>query len=147
MSVIFRNFAGMYQKNRHKFFSVVMALLVLLSTISFTMEKHFCGDTLIDVAIFSKVNSCGMDMEAISITTPEKKSCCKDELEIVKGQDKLKKTSFEDLHADQQLFLTALVYSFTNLFEGLPKQVTPHKDYSPPNLVVDIHVLDQVFIV
>lgn len=124
-----------------------MALLVLVSTISFTMEKHFCGDTLIDVAIFSKANTCGMEMEAVSMTTPEKKSCCKSELEIVRGQDKLKKASFEDLHVDQQFFLTALVYSFTNLFEGLLKQVIPHKDYSPPNLVVDIHVLDQVFII
>lgn len=137
----------MYHKSTHKVFSVAMAFLVLLSTISFTMEKHFCGDTLIDVAIFTKAINCGMDMEAVSKISLEKKSCCKDELEIVKGQDKLKKASFEDLHLDQQIFLTALVYSFTNLFEGLPQQVVPHKDYSPPNLVADIHVLDQVFII
>ena len=124
-----------------------MAFLVLLSTLSFTMEKHFCGDTLIDVAIFTKAITCGMDMEAVSKISLEKKSCCKDELEIVKGQDKLKKASFEDLHLDQQFFLAALVHSFTNLFEVLPKQVVPHKDYSPPNLVADIQVLDQVFII
>ena len=147
MNVIFCNFAVMYRKTSHKVFSVAMALLVLLSTISFTMEKHFCGDTLIDVAIFSKVDTCGTDMEAISKTITEKKSCCKDELEIVKGQDKLKKTTFEDLHLDQQIFLTALVYSYTNLFKGLPEQVIPHKDYFPPNLITDIQLLDQVFII
>lgn len=137
----------MYQKNSYKAFSVVMALLVLMSTLSFTVEKHFCGDTLIDAAIFSKAETCGTDMEAASITTSDKKSCCSDELEIVKGQDKLKKASFEDFHVDQQFFLTALVYSFIHLFEGLPEQVIPHKNYSPPNLIVDIHVLDQVFII
>ena len=137
----------MYQKTSHKVFSVAMALLVLLSTISFTMEKHFCGDTLIDVAIFSKVNSCGMDMEVVSKISSEKKSCCKDELEIVKGQDQLKKASFEDLYVDQQFFLTTIYYSYINLFEGLPELVIPHKNYSPPNLVADIQVLDQVFII
>lgn len=137
----------MYHKSIHKIFSFAIALLVLLSTISFTMEKHFCGDTLIDVAIFSKANSCGMDMDVISNVSPEKKNCCKDELAFVKGQDKLKKTSIEDLHLDQQFFLTAFIYSFTNQFEGLPEQVIPHKDYSPPNLVADIQVLDQVFII
>lgn len=137
----------MYQKASYKVFSVAMALLVLVSTISFTMEKHFCGDTLIDVAIFSKANSCGMDMEAVAVNAPEKKSCCKDELEVVKGQDKLKKASFEDLNSNQQFFLTALVYSFKHFFENFPKQVNPHKNYSPPILVVDIHILDQVFII
>lgn len=137
----------MYQKTIHNIFSVTIALLVLLSTISFTIEKHFCGDTLIDVAVFSAVNTCGMDIEAISVVSSDKKNCCKDELELVKGQDKLKKTSFEDLHVDQQVFLATLVYSYNNLFEGLPKQILPHNDYSPPNLVADIQVLDQVFII
>ena len=137
----------MYLKTFHKIFSVAMALLVLMSTISFTMEKHFCGETLIDVAIFSKAITCGMDMEAVSKISSEKKSCCKEELEIVKGQDKLKKASFDELDYDQQFFLSALVYSFTDLFEGSIKQVVPHKDYSPPSLVTDIQVLDQVFII
>ena len=47
----------------------------------------------------------------------------------------------------QQQFLTTFLYTYINLFEGLPKQVIPHKDYSPPNLVSDIQVLDQVFII
>lgn len=146
VNIFFSNFVAMYQERIHKFFSIAMALLVLLSTSSFTVEKHFCGDTLIDTAIFSKVDAC-YDMEGMALTTPEKKSCCKDEIEIVKGQDALKKAAFEDLHFDQQFFVTTLYYSYLNLFEGLPEQVIPHKNYSPPNLVTDIQVLDQVFII
>lgn len=131
----------------HKTFSVLIAFLVLFSTMSFTVEKHFCGDNLIDVAIFTKVDNCGMDMESVAASNLEKKHCCKDEIEVVKGQDELNKTSFEDLQFDQQLFLSTFVYSYINLFEGLPEQVIPHKDYSPPNLVADIQVLDQVFII
>ena len=124
-----------------------MAFLVLFSTISFTVEKHYCGNNLIDVAIFTKAENCGMDMEISDMSTLEKKHCCKDEVEIVKGQDKLKKVSFEDIKFDQQLFLASLIYSYINLFEGLSEQVVPHKDYSPPNLVSDIQVLDQVFLI
>ena len=147
MNAFICNFAIMYQKNSHKIFSVVMALLVLLSTLSFTMEKHFCGDTLIDVAIFSNADTCGMKMKPIDFAQLEKDSCCKDELEFIKGQDQLKKASFKDLYVDQLFFLTVLVYSFPNTFEKVPNQVIPHKDYSPPNLVVDIHILDQVFLI
>ena len=42
----------------HKVFSISMALLVLFSTISFTVEKHYCGDFLIDTDVFSQVKKC-----------------------------------------------------------------------------------------
>lgn len=132
-------------KKFHKIGSVAMALLVLMSTLSFIMEKHFCGDTLVDVAIFSQVTTCGMDTEDAISTTSDKKTCCKDELEVVKGQDQLKKASLEDLHFDQQFILISYAFSYVNLFEGLAKENIPHKNYSPPHLVTDIQVLHQVF--
>ncbi len=119
-----------------------MAILVLFSTVSFTVEKHYCGENLIDVAIFSEAKKCGENMEQTL-----SKSCCKDEVEIVKGQDELKFSSFKDLDFQQQLFITTFAFTYSNLFESLPKQIIPFKDYSPPNLVVDIQVLDQVFII
>ncbi|MEZ4801998.1 MAG: hypothetical protein R2797_04435 [Gelidibacter sp.] len=135
----------MVKKVFHKGFSLLIAFLVLMSTVSFTIEKHFCGDTLIDVAVFTEAQKCVMEafeMEQASVT---KMDCCKDELELIKGQDILKLTTFDDLHFEHQLFLSTFIYSYTNLFEGLPEQVIPHKDYSPPNLVTDIQVMDQVF--
>lgn len=146
MNLIFRNFAMMYQKISYNIFPVLLAALLLLSTVSFAVEKHFCGDILIDAAIFTHPDSCGMDMTA-PLTTVEKKNCCKDVIEVLKGQDQLKKASFEDLLPDQQVFFTTLCYSYINIFEGLSEQVIPHKDYSPPNLVANIHVRDQVFII
>ena len=120
-----------------------MALLVLFSTVSFTIEKHFCGDVLVDVSMFVEAEKCAM--EAMEIL--QKKTCCKDEVDVVKGQDKLKVSSFEDLDFEQQQFVTVFAYSYINGFESLPKQAIPNKDYSPPNLVADIQVLDQVFII
>ena len=123
-----------------------MALLVLFSTISFTVEKHYCGNTLVDVSVFSEPNKCGM--ESMKDTkTVVKKSCCKDIIDIVQGQDELQKVVFEDLDFKQQLILTSYLYSYINPFEGLPQNVIPNKDYSPPNLVTDILLLDQIFLI
>ncbi|TXG36565.1 HYC_CC_PP family protein [Seonamhaeicola maritimus] len=126
----------------HKSFAVSLALLVLCSTISVTIEKHFCGDTLIDVSLFAEAEKCDMETEEMAL----KKTCCKDEIDVVEGQNELI-VSFDDLDFEQQLFITSLVYSYVNLFEGEPKKIIPHKDYSPPNLVKDICVLDQVFLI
>ena len=127
----------------HRSFSFLLALLVLFSTVSFTVEKHYCGDVLVDVSVFSEAEKCAME----SIDIIQKKTCCKDEVDVVIGQDELKFSSFKDLDLSQQLFLTVFTTTYINLFEGLPKQIIPHKNYSPPNLVTDIQVLDQVFII
>lgn len=136
----------MVKRAFQKSFSIFMAILLLCSTISFTIQKHFCGNELIDVAMFSKVDNCGMDMDTM-MASIEKKHCCKEEIVIIKGQDKLKTTSFEDWHFDPQIVLASFVYSSINPFEGLPKRVSPHKDYSPPNLFADRQILHQVFII
>jgi hypothetical protein len=131
----------------HKSFSAVLAVLVLLSTISFTIEKHFCGDTLVDVSIFTEAKKCALEAYEIALEKITKKPCCKDQIDIIEGQDELKFSSFEDLDFEQQQFITTITYSYINLFEGLLQQIIPHKYYSPPNLVTDIQVLDQVFII
>ena len=131
----------------HKVFSAFLALVVLLSTLSFTIEKHFCGDVLVDVSIFTEVEKCAMEAYEMELSKISKKSCCKDVVEIIKGQDELKTNSLEDLKFSQKLFLTAYFQACVNLFEGLQEHIIPHKNYSPPNLIVGIQVLDQVFII
>lgn len=122
--------------------SLLLAFLVLFSTVSFTVEKHFCGGTLIDSAVFTKAEGCDMEM-----SRTDKKSCCKDEVEVIKGQDKLTLSTFEELPPHHQVVISSFAYSFCCLFDSIEKEIIPHKNYSPPNLVADIHVLDQVFII
>lgn len=120
-----------------------MAFVVLFSTLSFTVESHYCGANLVDTAIFTKAKVCGGDFIG---SAPILKDCCKHEIDVVKGQDKLKLNGFDDLKLDQQLFFTAFVY-YTTFFKSLPKQTIPHRDYIPPNLIYDIQLLDDVFII
>lgn len=131
----------------HKSFSTLLALFVLFSTVSFTVEKHFCGDVLIDVGVFSEAQKCAMEAFEIEQEIITKKLCCKDELHIFQGQKELNRSSFDDLEFQQQLFIASFTYTFVNLFEGLAEQIIPHKNYFPPNLIANIQVLDQVFII
>lgn len=131
----------------HNVFSVAMAFLVMFSTLSFTVESHYCGPTLIDVSIFTEAEKCTMEAFEKEQERITKKSCCKDEVEVVEGQKELKHNSFNDLNFNQQFIFASFIYSYINLFESLPKQTIPHKDYSPPILIVDIQVLDETFLI
>ena len=140
---MFLYFCHVIKQVLHKSFSTLLAFLVLFSTVSFTIEKHYCGDTLVDVAVFVEAEKCGM--EALEIQ--QKKTCCKDVIEIVEGQDQLKYSSFDDLDFEKLQFLATFTYSYIDLFEGLPNLIIPHKDYSPPNLVADIQLLNDTFLI
>jgi len=118
-----------------------MALIVMLSTMSFTVDKHFCGSQLVDQAVFSKAETCGMSMSA-----EEEDHCCTNKKVEVQGQDELK-ISLDSFDFHQQLIITTFTYSYLNLFESLPKQIIPYKDYSPPLLVTNIQLEDQVFLI
>ncbi len=135
------------KKAVQKSLSTILALLVLFSTFSFTVDKHFCGSILVDKAIFSEAKTCGMDMHSHSeIDLMDEDNCCSDQNISVEGQDELK-ISFKSLDLNQQLFLTAFTYCYSNLFEGLPQQVIPFKNYTPPLIVKDIPVLNDTFLI
>ena len=126
-----------------------MALLVLLSTLSFTIESHYCGDTLVDSTIFGNVETCGMDIEQKPSTKEcniTEKDCCSDEQFIVDGQGNLK-TSFIKLEKEKQLFVASFIYSYINLFVEQQTENISFRDYSPPPLVRDVQVLDQTFLI
>ncbi len=127
--------------------STVLTLLVLVSTFSFTVDKHFCGSILVDQAVFSKALSCGMDMHSQSETDlMDQDKCCSNQNISIEGQDELK-ISFNSIAFDQQVFIAAFTFSYNNLFEGLPQQVIPYKNYTPPLIVKDIPVLNDTFLI
>ena len=127
----------------------MMAFVVLFSTMSFTFSEHYCGRKLVDIGVFSKAEACGMEMQKQTSSGDcelSKSDCCKDEVNQFTGQNELN-TSFSSLNFDQQFFVASFTYSYLNLFEGLAVNIIPFKNYTPPLLVADILVLDQVFII
>lgn len=133
----------------HKILSIAMAFVVLFSTMSFTISKHYCGDTLVDTSLFREVKSCGMEMQ--NSTNEDcsviKKNCCTNEQIVIEGQDTLKLDFTAKLNLQQKIFVSSFVYSYVNLFENVINKNIHFKDYSPPLIVKDIHTLDEVYLI
>ena len=125
-----------------------MAFVVLFSTMSFTVDMHYCGESLMDIAIFHKVETCGMDMEkpASDTCSISKKGCCNDEQVVLDGQDELQ-LSFNKISFDQKIFIASFVYAYINLFESDDKKVVSFEDYEPPRVIKQIFKLDETYLI
>lgn len=147
----FCSFVPLVKEVLRKILSFTMALIVLFSTMSFTVGMHYCGDHLVDFSMFDKVDTCMMKAEMSKTSNSCEvmemgMDCCTDIEVVIVGQDDLK-ISFDQLSFDQQLFVATYVYTYLNLFEGLEENETPFKDYSPPPLIRDVQILDQTFLI
>ncbi len=133
----------------HKIVAALMAMVVLVSTMSFTVDMHYCGNTLVDVALYKEAKTCGMGQQvsnSITCSIMAKKSCCTDKQLTFDGQDELQ-NSFDKITLKQQAFVAMFYYSYINLFEGLENNVISFREYPPPFLIKDIHVLNETFLI
>lgn len=130
--------------------AILMACVVLFTTMSFTVDMHYCGDTLVDFSFVQSSKTCGMEkaQKSIGCAKPmlSEKSCCSDEQVIFDGQDELK-IAFNTLSFEQKTFITAFTYTYLNLFEGTESNEVPFIDYSPPFVKRDVQVLHQSFLI
>ncbi|WP_068450860.1 HYC_CC_PP family protein [Polaribacter atrinae] len=132
----------------HKIMSIVMAVVVLFSTMSFNVSMHYCGDTLVETAMFQKAEGCGMEMqkplrEDCSIT---KKNCCNDEQVVVEGQNELQH-HIDTISFEQQVFLASFIHAYINLFEGLDNNVSSYEEYEPLLANRQIFKLDETYLI
>jgi hypothetical protein len=133
----------------HRLFSMIMAVLLLASTTSWTVGKHYCMGRVMDVSFFSKAEDCGMELHQLADTLTynwENAHCCDDETVYIAGQNDLK-VSLDKLTFEQYRFIASWVYHYIDLFEGLQDHVVPFKYYPPPILVKEITLWDQVFLI
>lgn len=137
------------KKTVNNIIPVFLAILVLFSTFSFTVEKHYCMGSLADYSLIGNVKGCEMPMSSNDDHETEffmKVPCCTDVLEVVEGTNTELKIA-KDLSQDTIEFVTTFIISYINLFEGLPENKIPFKDHSPPLLTKDIQVLYQTFLI
>ena len=122
-----------------------MALLVMVSTVTITIEKHFCGDRLVDVSVFSELERCGM--EGPEIADGITKSCCKDTIDIIDVQDELQSYKFDFSDLNNEVFVTTFLISQYVIFEHIPEKELLIEDHSPPDICRDINILHEVFLI
>jgi len=125
-----------------------MAFVVLFSTTSFAVNMHYCGDALVEIAVFHKAEGCGMEMqnpstEGCAIT---KKNCCNDEELVFEGQDELQ-FSVDNVSFEQQVFIASFVYAFINLFEDIDNNVSSYEEYKPPLVIRQLYKIDETYLI
>lgn len=124
--------------------AVLLSHLLLFSTLSFTMDMHFCGKTLVDFSLFHEAEDCGM---AMGDDLMAGLGCCSDVEVIVQGQEDLDQVvNPVDFHPQ----LVAVVMAVYQNWLGQPEHVQEpprFHGYSPPPLFPDITIRDQRFLI
>lgn len=129
--------------------ALFLTALVLFSSVSFTVEKHLCGGQVFSESVFGKAKDCGMDdgccTKENSDSSLSKKSCCKDEIQIINGSVfKSESTLKFDNKQQQNLF----VFNLINQALFLPinnSGIIQFNNYFSPLLPNNFDILYQVF--
>ena len=130
------------KKTFFKITSFLLAILVFFSTLSFTVEKHYCGDFLVDVSFIGNAAHCGMEKEA-----PVMKNCCKDEVQQIEGQQELLQASIDDFNFQKQQLLVSFFVSYHDAFIVKESIELVYNDLSPPDLPINYRILYQSFLI
>ncbi len=94
-----------------------MAVLVLVSTTSFTVNMHYCGGELVDSALLVQAEGCGMETDMHKQKTEgeavDQQRCCAEKEMVFEGDQELKKNPTDHEFKDRLVLLaTFLVLSY-----------------------------------
>lgn len=138
-----------------KSLAISLALILLLSNAGITMATHFCGGQ----AVMNKVMlgqghlNCGMpdmdtDCESESNEGIHYKTnpCCENHYQSLEVEDDYHQSNIVQLNINID-FAIALIHTFLNIELFSEDDKPQYANYSPPLLLRDITVLNQVFII
>ena len=126
----------------------LLSLLVLFSSMSFTIDEHYCGTNLMDVSYFGDAdNCCSEELTMNSRTSSVKQNnCCKDETTLLESSI-FNKNKFINLqHVDVEILLFKTNSYLVN-FNYTAAEIEYYSDFSPPDIAQNIQVLHQTFLI
>ncbi len=134
---------------KHKLGAILLAIMVLFSTMSFAADMHFCGKTLVDFKLFQEAETCGMmgangDLEEDSFS--QSMPCCSDIEILLEGHDDLQ-CGINDITLELSTFLAVHHDYFLEYSPDFPQSKEQFREYRPPLLIWDIHILHQIFLI
>lgn len=129
--------------------AVILSVVVLLSTLTVTVNMHFCGDFLVDTALYQSAEDCGMTIEK-SIPDYEPhirvKGCCQDVQVQHAGQDIYK--------SNQNLVVLNKFFWTTTIFRpDAPRSILSDEnqlvisDYPPPAPLQPLFILHETWLI
>ena len=128
--------------------ATILSFIVMFSSMSFTIDEHFCGSRLMDVSYFGDADNCGMDEIDMSsnISVFKKNNCCKDQITLLQSSIFNKEKLINLQNTDIETSLPeASCYSV--FYKNSSLKLKYYKDFSPPDIAKDIQVLYQTFLI
>ncbi len=134
--------------NLNKIASITLAVLLLASTVSWTVEKHLCMGRIMDIALFDHAEDCGMKA-ALSLLESDQKTphCCDEESLTISGQDDLMNVVWDDIDISNQYFIQSFVYTYHNLLVDFFTNELPVFERPPPRAFTKLHILYEVYLI
>lgn len=138
-------------KLKHKILSIILIPVLLFSTLSFNVDKHYCMDSIYSISIFGEADDCGMEMVSCEETTIQtcqtsNEDCCIDENQYISGSVVIKNEK-KNLDTEQYQFITYFIVSKYYLFKSNLNKPFQLRLYSPPEVIKNISVLFQFFLI
>jgi len=131
-----------------KIVSILMAFVVIFTTLSFTVDMHFCGDTLVETAVFQKVKGCGMELQKSSKDDCVVKSnnCCNDKQLTIDGQQELQ-ISVNAFSFEQPLYVTSIPNTENEFSEVIDKNLLLYKGYFPELVTRQLYKIAETYLI
>lgn len=133
----------------HHIVAIALSALVLLSTLSFSVDLHYCGKKLVGIALNNKAEGCGMEIASEKPFTSGIQSgthCCEEVMLAFEGQEDLRYSGYESSAAKFFATHVAGFFDFVPRLEIINR--TFHfREYSPPLLIRNIPVFNQTFLI
>lgn len=145
----------------YRIIALILALLMLSTSVSFALDVHYCGGQLKSVGFFTSAKACSGEMKTAtgpscrhtdgSIHTAQaslqQKKCCQNRtLHVESAQDRITQSNDLALSKPLQQFVAAFVQAFFNIHVDSAFQSVPFAQYRPPLIPRDIPVLIQSFL-
>jgi hypothetical protein len=131
-----------------KISTTLLSFIVLFSSMSFTIDKHYCGNNLMDVSYFGDADNCGSEEVTMNSRTSliKQNNCCKDETTLLESSIFNKEKFINLQHIDAEvLFFKA--NSYLGTYKDIAIEIEYYTDFSPPDIAQDIQVLHQAFLI
>ncbi|WP_417371996.1 HYC_CC_PP family protein [Gelidibacter japonicus] len=131
--------------------SFFLAVTILFTTTSFTVDMHFCCNQLVDMTFFGKARTCtvmGQEKNDNSkhCTSIQEKDCCDSHTVVKEGDDTFQKSNTIS-EIKTLVFLNTYFYTYIHLFEGSDSKVISFQTYRPPLISTDIIILNETFLI
>lgn len=127
--------------------AILLLMLVLISSTSFMVGMHFCGDELKNVALFDKADGCEREQQLPPCHRHKTPACCQDS-SIVHDGDEFNAAKTQVSSSAAFVFEIAQPPVVVSEVISSTEVSTPrYFDYDPPLRAPDLTVTLQVFLI